>query len=91
MGDALVSARAEVDVEPRPRSAGDRSQPPVEVELAGGAAALPPALQREALEIVANACAAGGGYGYPVVDVKVKVLDVQLGEPPDPHQTGLEG
>ena len=84
MGDALVSARAEVDVEPRPRSAGDRSQPPVEVELAGGAAALPPALQREALEIVANACAAGGGYGYPVVDVKVKVLDVQLGEPPDP-------
>lgn len=84
VGDVQVSARAVVSVEPRLRTPGDRSLPPVDVALAGSALSLPPALQREAHEIIANGCSAGGPYGYPVVDVRVRVEDVSLGEPPDP-------
>ncbi len=84
MGDVQVSARATVEVSPRPRTPGERGVAPVETELAGSAALLAPALQREAHEILLGGCSAGGGYGYPVVDVKARVLDVQLGEPPDP-------
>ncbi len=84
VGDVQVSARATVEVAPRPRTPGERGVAPVETELAGPALLLPPALQREAHEILLGGCSAGGGYGYPVVDVKARVLDVQLGEPPDP-------
>ncbi len=84
VGETQVNARVALEIEPRPRAGGDLSLPPVEVELQGSARTLPPVLQREAVEMVQNGCAAGGSYGYPVVDVRVRVTEVALGEPPDP-------
>jgi elongation factor G len=45
---------------------------------------LPPALQREAREVLTNACTAGGAGGYAVVDVRAHVRELHLGEAPDP-------
>lgn len=84
IGETAVSARAVVSVEPRPRRPGDRTPPPVHVKLSGSSALLPPPLQREIIEVVSAACEAGGAYGYPVVDVRVTVHDVDTGEAPDP-------
>jgi elongation factor G len=84
IGDTQVKARAVVDVTPRVRPAGEHGWPPVEVELAGHARSLPAQLRREAEEIIATTCLSGGANGYPVVDIKVRVLDVRLNDPPDP-------
>ena len=84
IGDVLVSGRATVEVHPRPRPPGDRSLPPVEVDISRIARILPSALQREAREILLRGCNTGGSHGYPVVDITVRVLEFRHNDPPDP-------
>ncbi len=84
VGEVQVTGKAAVEVAARRRTPGERGLPPVEVELTGTASMLSPALQREVRETVLGGCTAGGAYGYPVVDIKVRVTSVQIGEPPDP-------
>ncbi len=84
IGDVLVSGRAAVEVIPRPRTSGDRSLPPVEVNTSRLDRILPPALQREAREILYRGCNTGGSHGYPIVDITVRVLEFRHNDPPDP-------
>jgi elongation factor G len=84
IGDVLVKGRASVEVIPRPRPSGDRSLPPVDVDISQIARFLPTALQREALEILQRGCNSGGSHGYPIVDIKVRVLEFRHNDPPDP-------
>jgi elongation factor G len=84
ISDILFSGRAAVEVLPRPRQPGDRSLPPVEVDISRIVRLLSPALQREAQEILLRGCNSGGSHGYPVVDLKVQVLDFRHNDPPDP-------
>ncbi len=84
IGETEVTARAVVAVEPRPREAGDRSLPPVEVDLGSFAMLLPGELAQEAEEILRTGCEGAGLYGYPVVDVKVRLERLELGDAPDP-------
>ena len=83
IGDVQVSGRAVVEVIPRPRPMGDRTLPPIEVDIARIARLLSPSLQREAQEILQRGCASGGSHGYPVVDLKVNVLEFRHNDPPD--------
>ena len=84
ISDVLVSGRAAVEILPRPRPEGDRSMPPVEVDLSKISRVLSSALEREAHEILLRGCNSGGLHGFPVVDVKVCVLDFRHNDPPDP-------
>jgi elongation factor G len=84
IGDVLVTGKAVVELQPRPRPAGELGWPPVETGLAGHARSLPAALQRDAAETIKLVCLSGGEDGNPVVDVKVRVLDVRLSDAPDP-------
>jgi elongation factor G len=83
ISDVLVSGRATVEVFPRPRPSGDRSLPSVEVDISRIARLLSSALQREAQEILLRGCNAGGSHGYPIVDVKLHVLEFRHNDPPD--------
>ena len=84
ISDVLVSGRAAVEILPRPRPAGDRSLPPVEVDLSQVTRVLSSALEREAHDILIRGCNSGGSHGFPVVDVKVRVLEFRHNDPPDP-------
>jgi elongation factor G len=84
IGDAQVFATATVDVEPRPRVAGTRGVPPVEVELLDRASRLAPHLQRAARQVLLDTCSAGGPRGYPMVDVRLRVRRIQMSDAPDP-------
>ena len=84
IGEAAVYAKAVVTVAPRPRKRGDRSLPPIEVDLGSSAAAFPEALREEVVDLLRTGCEAGGSYGYPVVDVRVSVDSLEIGETPDP-------
>ena len=83
ISDVMVSGRATVEVLPRPRTPGDRSQSPVEVDVSRISRILTASLEREAQEILLRGCNSGGSHGYPVVDVKVNVLDFRHNDPPD--------
>ncbi len=83
ISDVLVSGRAVVEVLPRSRKPGDRSLPPVEVDISRISKLLSTALQREAQEILMRGCNSGT-HGYPVVDLKVNVLEFRHNDPPDP-------
>lgn len=83
ISDVLVSGRAALEVLPRPRPLGDRSLPPVEVDLSQISKSLSSALEREAHEILVRGLDSGGSHGFPVVDVKVRVLDFRHNDPPD--------
>jgi elongation factor G len=84
ISDVLVSGKAAVEIIPRTRVPGDRSLPPVEVDVSRITKMLSTSLEREAQEILARGCNAGGSHGYPIVDVKVSVLDFHHNDPPDP-------
>lgn len=84
IGDVLVSGRAAVEILPRPRTPGDRSLPPVEVDISRISRQLSSALQREAEEILLRGCDSGGSHGYPVVDLTVRILEFRHNDPPDP-------
>ncbi len=84
INDVPVSGRATVEVQPRPRPPGDRSLPQVEIDISPVARLLPPALQREAKEILLRGCNSGGAHGYPIIDIKLRVLDIRHNDPPDP-------
>ncbi len=84
IGETPVVARAVVAVEPRSRQPGDRSLPPVEVDLGSFASLLPGELAREAEEILRTGCEGAGLYGYPVVDARVRLERLELGDAPDP-------
>ena len=83
ISDVLVSGRAAVEIIPRPRIPGDRSLPPVEVDISRISKLLSSSLEREAQEILLRGCNSGGMHGYPIVDVKVNVLDFRHNDPPD--------
>jgi elongation factor G len=84
ISDVLVSGRAAVEILPRPRPSGDRRLPPVEVDVARISKVLTSALEREAQEILMRGCNSGGSHGFPVVDVRVNVLEFRHNDPPDP-------
>ncbi|HYK89180.1 MAG TPA: elongation factor G [Acidobacteriota bacterium] len=84
IGDVHVTGRAVVEIAPRPRPAGELGLPPVEALLAGRARSLTAALQRETQETIEVVCMSGDADGYPVVDVKVRVLEVRMSDFPDP-------
>jgi elongation factor G len=84
INDIMVTGRATVEVVHRPRPAGDRSMPPVEIDLSRASRLLTPAQQREAREILFQGCNSGGTHGYPVVDVSVRIIDIRHNDPPDP-------
>jgi elongation factor G len=84
ISDVLVSGKAAVEIVPRPRTPGDRSLPPVEVDLSRISKVLSSSLEREAQDILLRGCNSGGAHGYPVVDVKICVLDFRHNDPPDP-------
>ncbi len=84
IGDVRVTGSARVEIAPRPRPAGETGWPPAEIVLAGRASTLPAQWRTEAVETASNVCAAGGADGYPVVDVKVRVLDISLSDAADP-------
>ena len=83
ISDVLVSGRAAVEILPRPRALGDRSLSPVEVDVSRISKLLSSSLEREAQDILLRGCDAGGTHGYPIVDVKVSVLDFRHNDPPD--------
>jgi elongation factor G len=84
ISDVLVRGWAALEVLPRPRPSGDRSLPPVEIDISRITRILPSALQREAQEILLRGCNTGGSHGYPVVDITVRVLEFRHNDPPDP-------
>ena len=84
IADAQVTGRAVVEVLPRPRPAGESGWQPVEIEMAGRTGHLPTAQKAEATETIAAICTAGGGHGYPVVDLKVRMVEIQLNDCADP-------
>jgi elongation factor G len=83
INDVLVTGRAKLEVMPRPRPEGNRSMPPVEVDISAVSKILTSSLQREARNILISGCSSGGAHGYPVVDLKVIVLDFRHNDPPD--------
>jgi elongation factor G len=84
ISDVLVSGRAALEILHRPRPAGDRSLPPVEVDVSRILRMLSASLEREAQEILIRGCNSGGSHGYPIVDVKINVLEFRHNDPPDP-------
>jgi elongation factor G len=84
ISDVLVSGRAALEILPRSRQAGDRSLPPVEVDVSRIARILSASLEREAQEILTRGCNSGGSHGYPIVDVRINVLEFRHNDPPDP-------
>jgi elongation factor G len=84
ISDVLVSGRAALEILPRPRPAGDRSLPPVEIDVSRIARMLSASLEREAQEILVRGCNSGGSHGYPIVDVRINVLEFRHNDPPDP-------
>jgi elongation factor G len=84
IGDVQVSGRAVVEIAPRPREAGDRSLPPVELDISAVDEALTTAMRREAINILDNNCVSGGLKGYPLHDVRVRLLEFRTNDPPDP-------
>ncbi len=84
IGDSQVSASAAVTVAPRPRDGGDRSVPPVEIDLGTAASFLSPELRAEIVDVIRSGCEGGGSYGYPVVDIRVRLDKLEIGEAPDP-------
>jgi elongation factor G len=84
IGEMMVEAEARISIEPRSRPPGDRSLPPVEVDAARAGVGLPPDLLREIVDVLESSCGAGGAYGYPVVDVRVRLITLRIGEAPDP-------
>ncbi len=84
IGDVLVSGRAAVEVAPRLRVAGDRSLPPVEVDISPISKHLSTGLQREAEQILHRGCDTGGSHGYALIDIRVRALEFQHNDPPDP-------
>jgi elongation factor G len=83
ISDVHVTGKAVVEVLPRPRSLGDQSLPPVEVDISRIERLLHPALQNEAREVLLRGCNSGGSHGYPVVDLKIIVLEFRHNDPPD--------
>ena len=83
INDVLVTGRAKLEIVPRPRPEGDRSMPPVDVDLSSVSKILSSSLQREARDILISGCSSGGAHGYPVVDLKVIVHDFRHNDPPD--------
>jgi len=84
ISDVLVSGRAVLEILPRPRIAGDRSLPPVEVDISRISKMLSSSLEREAQDILVRGCNSGGSHGYPIVDVRINVLEFRHNDPPDP-------
>jgi len=83
IGDIMVSGHSVLEVQPRPRAVGDRSLPPVEVDTTQISRLITPALEREAQQILLRGCESGGSHGYPVVDIRIRVLEFRHNDPPD--------
>ena len=83
IGDAEVRGRTTVEIIPRPRTPGDHTLEPVEVDISSVERMLLPALQREARATLQRGCTSSGAHGYPVVDLTVRLLEFRHNNPPD--------
>jgi elongation factor G len=83
IGDAQVKGIAVVEVLPRPRTPGDHSAEPVEVDISRVERTLTTACAREAREALVRGCSAGGAQGHSVVDIRVNLLEFRHNDPPD--------
>jgi elongation factor G len=83
IGDAQVKGVAVVEVLPRPRTPGDHSAEPVEIDISRVDRTLTTACAREARETLIRGCSAGGAHGHPVIDIRVNVLEFRHNDPPD--------
>jgi elongation factor G len=83
IGDAQVTGSAVVEVVPRPRESGDRSLPPVQTDLSKVSRHLSVAAQNDLANLLLSNCDSGLN-GYPVIDVKVRLLEIRTNDPPDP-------
>lgn len=82
-GDLHLNAKATVEVTPIEMRA-DRSRAKVVDVSLDGLSTLPVPLREAAKQVLLDTCSAGGPRGFPVVDVSVRVLEVELREAPDP-------
>jgi elongation factor G len=83
IGDNLIKGVAVVEVLPRPRTPGDHTVEPVEVDISRVERTLTTACAREAREALAGGCSAGGKHGHPLVDIRVNLLEFRHNDPPD--------
>jgi elongation factor G len=83
IGDAQVKGAAVVEVMPRPRTPGDHTLEPVEVDISRVEKTLTASCAREAREALLRGCSAGGEHGHPVVDISVSLIDFRHNDPPD--------
>jgi elongation factor G len=67
-----------------PRELPLRQVMPVEIEDHLSGPQVTEALRQEIREVVIGGCEGGGAYGYPVVDVRVHLLEIEVGEAPEP-------
>ncbi|MDQ7088141.1 MAG: TetM/TetW/TetO/TetS family tetracycline resistance ribosomal protection protein, partial [Acidobacteriota bacterium] len=84
IGETQVYARAGLQVEPRQRPPGDRTLVPVEVDLGSATLGMSPSQVHELEQTLLSGCGAGGAFGYPVVDVRVRLTRLEVGEAADP-------
>jgi elongation factor G len=84
IGDVVVTGAASVKVEPRPRQAGDRTVPPVEFDLGRSGSLFPEPIRNEMISLLETGCSGGGSLGLPVIDARVTVEKITIGESPDP-------
>lgn len=84
IGDATVWANARVAIEPRPRTPGDRLLAPIEVDLGTAAASFGEPMAAEIRDTLVSGCSAGS-VGYPVIDARVTLLSLEVGETADPR------
>ena len=83
IGDTQVKGLAVVEVLPRPRTPGDHSAEPVEVDISRVERAMSASCAREAREALVRGCSSGGKHGHPIIDIRVNLLEFRHNDPPD--------
>ena len=78
-----IRGTAVVEVLPRPHTPGNHAIEPVEVDVSRVKKTLSESYVREAREMLIRSCSAEGKHGYPLVDIKVNVLEFWHNDPPD--------
>lgn len=83
-GDVHLSARAVVVLRPLPRQAGASGSVPVRVNLERCEGQLTVPLREAVRRVLLDVCSAGGPHGFPVVDVAIDVVEIDLRDAAEP-------